>query len=91
MSKLVGISINADKIAELAKEKGFQGKSGTWVNLTMSLNDDPDQYGKHASIYEEQTADERAAKTPKIFVGSGKTFWSAGSKSDGKSIDFDKL
>ena len=45
------------------------------VNITISLNDAPDQYGNNASIWISQTKEEREAKAPKVYLGNGKVIY----------------
>ncbi len=57
---------------------GIKGKDGKYKNYTISISDTPDKYGQNVSMYEEQTPDERAAKSPKNYIGNGKVFWTDG-------------
>ena len=52
---------------------------GSYKKLTISISDTTDKYGNNISIYEEQSKEQRDAKTPKSYVGNGKVFWSSGS------------
>ena len=54
------------------------GKEGEGVKLTISLADQPNNYGQNVSVYVAQTKEQRDAKTPLFYVGNGKTFWSKG-------------
>ena len=55
-----------------------QGKDAEGVKLTVSLSDQPNNYGQNVSAYVAQTKEQRDAKTPLFYVGNGKTFWSKG-------------
>ncbi len=48
---------------------------GSYKKLTLSISDTTDKFGNNISIYEEQTKEQRDAKTPKSYVGNGKVFW----------------
>jgi len=72
MAKLLSLKIDVKKIS---KHKLYVGQKGTYLGVTISLNDEIDQYGNNVSMWEELTAEERAAKVPKIFLGNGKVFW----------------
>jgi len=78
MSKLINLSIDVSKIT---KDKLYQGKKGTYLKVTLALNDEPDQFGNHVSAWEEQSQDERTAKADKNYLGNGKVFWSKGEES----------
>ena len=55
-----------------------QGKEGEGVKLTVSLSDQPNNYGQNVSVYVAQTKEQRDAKKTLFYVGNGKTFWSKG-------------
>ena len=55
-----------------------QGKDAEGVKLTISLSDQPNNFGQNVSAYIAQTNEQRAAKKPLFYVGNGKTFWSKG-------------
>jgi hypothetical protein len=55
-----------------------QGKEGEGVKITISLSDQPNNFGKNVSAYVAQTKEQRDAKKPLFYVGNGKTFWSKG-------------
>ena len=55
-----------------------QGKEAEGVKLTISLSDQPNNYGQNVSAYVAQTKEQRDAKKPLFYVGNGKTFWSKG-------------
>ncbi len=74
MSKLASININLSKID---KNRLFQGKQGIYLNATISINEQPDEYGNHISVWESQSKEEQQAKANRNFLGSGKVFWSA--------------
>ena len=55
-----------------------QGKDAEGVKLTISLSDQPNNFGQNVSAYVAQTKEQRDAKKPLFYVGNGKTFWSKG-------------
>lgn len=66
MSKLINAKIDVLKID---KSKLFKGEKGTYLDLTIWINDKPDQYGYDMSI--EQTTKK---DSPKIYLGKGKFY-----------------
>lgn len=66
MSKLITAKIDVKKID---KNRLFKGEKGTYLNLTIWINDTPDQYGNILSIqqYTKQGED-------KIYLGEGKIY-----------------
>jgi hypothetical protein len=55
-----------------------QGKEGEGVKITISLSDQPNNFGQNVSAYVAQTKEQREAKKPLFYVGNGRTFWSKG-------------
>lgn len=72
MAKLIGLKIDVTKIT---KEKLFKGAKGTYLDVTIALNDELDAYGNNVSVWEKCDKEET-----KNYLGNGKVFWS----SDGK-------
>lgn len=73
MSKLINLSINVSKID---KSRLIKGAKGTYLNLTVAVNDEKDQYDNDVSAWEGQTKEERDAKTNRNFLGNGRVVWS---------------
>ncbi len=73
MAQLFSASIDVTKFT---KDKFVKGKKGTYANVTISINDEPDQFGNILTITESQTQEEREAKAPKIYLANGKLVWS---------------
>lgn len=72
MAKMIGLSIDVDKIN---KDRLYKGKKGTYLKLTIAVNDEKDQFDNDVSCWEEQTEEERSSKTNKNYLGNGKVFW----------------
>ena len=72
MAKLIALSIDVTKFD---KSKLVKGAKGTYANVTVSVNDEVDQYGNNVSVWEGQTKEEREAKTSRNFLGNGKVVW----------------
>ena len=75
MSSLINVSIN---LQDLPKEKFVQGKKGVYYNFTLSVNDETNQFGQNVSVYDNQTKEEREAKTAKVYLGNVKVLWTNG-------------
>ena len=73
MNRLITAKIDVSKID---KSKLFKGEKGTYLDLTIWVNETPDKFGNDISI-EQRTAKEE----PKIYLGNGK-FYTKESKSD---------
>jgi hypothetical protein len=68
MSKLLKCKIDVTKVD---RTKLFEGEKGTYLDIDVWINDEPDKYGNHASIQQHTKKDEE-----KNYIGSGK-FWVA--------------
>jgi hypothetical protein len=76
MSQLLSVKIDFKKVPQ---EKLFKGTKGTYGNITVSINDQVDQYGNNVSVWFEQSKEERQAKAERIYLGNGKVVFSGGS------------
>lgn len=74
MAQLISASIDVSKIS---KDKLVKGAKGTYLNITISVNDEIDQYGNQVGIYESQSQTEREAKDKKNYLGNGKIAWTS--------------
>jgi len=66
MSSLISLSIDVTKITK------SKIKDGKYLEVTISVDDQTNQWGKNASIYESQTKEERESKASKTYIGGGK-------------------
>lgn len=82
MSKLISVSIDVNKIDKsLLKEVVLKsGNKAKFLNITVSVNDTPDQYGKDVQVWHEQTKEERDAKADRKFLGNGKVVFISGAQ-----------
>ena len=72
MSKLLSVSIDVTKIN---KSELITGEKGTYLNLTVSINDSPDRFGNTVSAWQSQTKEQREAKIDRVFLGNGKVIF----------------
>ena len=79
MASIVKASINLNAIP---KEKIFVGKKGKYLPITITLNDELDQFGNQGPVVVEQTKEEREAKAPKTYLGNVKVVWTNGDNVD---------
>ena len=79
MASIIKASINLN---EIPKEKIFVGKKGKYLPITITLNDELDQFGNQGPVVVEQTKEEREAKTPKTYLGNVKVVWTNGDNVD---------
>ena len=72
MASIIATSIDLTKIP---KDKIFVGKKGKYLPITITLNDELDQFGNQGPVYVQQTKEERDAKTEKVYLGNVKVVW----------------
>lgn len=82
MAQLINASIN---LSQIDKTKIIEGKKGKYINVTISVNDEKDQYDNDTSIYIAQSKEEREAKQDRIYLGNGRVFWSSDSQPEAKA------
>ena len=75
MASIIKASIN---LSEVPKDKIYVGKKGKYLPITITLNDELDQFGNQGPVVVEQTKEERDAKAPKTYLGNVKVVWSNG-------------
>jgi hypothetical protein len=69
---MIVVSIDLTKID---KSKIVAGKNGQkYYSLVVDELRTPDKYDNTHTVYQNQTKDERAAKTAKVYIGNGKEF-----------------
>ena len=79
MASIIKTSINLNNIP---KDKIYNGKKGKYLPITITLNNEPDQFGNQGPVVVEQTKDERDAKAEKTYLGNVKVVWT-----DGNNVD----
>lgn len=73
MAQLFSASLDVSKIS---KDKLVKGEKGTYLNITISINDEVDKYGNILTITESQTQEERESKANRNYLANGKLVWS---------------
>jgi hypothetical protein len=79
MATILSASLN---VAKIDSTKLIDGRTGKFLNVTITINDEVDKYGNNASIFESQSKEEREAKTPKNYLGNGKVIWTSEKKNN---------
>ena len=75
MASIIKTSINLN---EIPKDKIYVGKKGKYLPITITLNDELDQFGNQGPVVVEQTKEERDAKAAKTYLGNVKVVWTNG-------------
>ena len=79
MASIIKASIDLNKIP---KDKIYVGKKGKYLPITITLNDEKDQFGNTGPVVVEQSKEEREAKSPKTYLGNVKVVWTNGNNVD---------
>jgi len=82
MALILATSINLN---EIPKDKIIVGKKGKYLPISITLNDELDQFGNQGPVIVSQTKEEREAKIPKVYLGNVKLVWTNG---EVKKFDF---
>tara|TARA_R110002073_G_scaffold28936_1_gene91454 strand:- start:1097 stop:1417 length:321 start_codon:yes stop_codon:yes gene_type:complete len=75
MASIIKGSINLNVIP---KDKIINGKKGKYLPVTITINDEVDQFGNQGPFVVEQSKEEREAKVPKVYLGNVKVVWTNG-------------
>ena len=79
MAGIIKASINLNAID---KSKIIEGKKGKYLPITITVNDEPDQFGNQGPVCIEQSKEEREAKVAKTYLGNVKIVWTNGTNVD---------
>ena len=75
MAGIIQASIN---LSNIPKDKIVDGKKGKYLPITITLNDDFDNFGNQGPITVSQSKEERDAKEAKTYLGNVKVVWTNG-------------
>jgi len=75
MASIIATSIDLTKIP---KDKIIPGKKGKYLPITITINDEADQFGNQGPVIVQQTKEEREAKVDKVYLGNVKVVWTNG-------------
>ena len=84
MASIIKTSIDLTKIP---KDKIYAGKKGKYLPITITLNNDLDQFGNQGPVVVEQTKEERDAKVAKTYLGNVKVVWTDGNNVERAPMD----
>lgn len=76
MSSLNDVYIKTETLETMVEVLKKRGDNG--IAITISINDEANQWGQNISAYVSQSKEEREEKKPRFYVGNGKTYWTDG-------------
>ena len=79
MASIIKTSINLNAIP---KDKIIDGKKGKYLPITITINDEADQFGNQGPVMVEQSKEERDSKAAKVYLGNVKVVWTNGQNVD---------
>tara|TARA_R110000764_G_scaffold33547_6_gene75218 strand:+ start:397 stop:705 length:309 start_codon:yes stop_codon:yes gene_type:complete len=75
MASIIKASINLN---EIPKDKIIIGKKGKYLPVTITINDEVDQFGNQGPIVVAMSKEEREAKVAKTYLGNVQVVWTNG-------------
>ena len=75
MASIIKASIN---LTNVPKDRIIVGKKGKYLPITITINDELDQFGNQGPVVVDQTKEERDAKEAKTYLGNVKVVWTNG-------------
>jgi len=84
MASIIATSIDLTKIP---KDKVINGKKGKYLPITITINDELDNFGNNGPVTVQQSKEEREAKSDKIYLGNVKVVWTNGNNVDAAPRD----
>jgi len=75
MASIIKTSIDLTKID---KAKIITGAKGKYLPISLTINDEVDQFGNQGPVIIEQSKEEREAKVAKVYLGNCKVVWTNG-------------
>ena len=73
MAALLDIYIKSETLKTLADTIAKKGEKG--LSITVSVNDETNEWGQNVTSFVSQSKEQREAKNPKFYVGNGKVYW----------------
>ena len=84
---MAGIITGSINLTAIPKDKIINGKKGKYLPITITINDEVDQYNNHGPIVVSQSKEERANKENRSFLGNVNVVWTDGKFPDRAPMD----
>lgn len=76
MAALGEVYFKKETLEQILKVLNKKDEKG--ISITISINDDSNQWGQNISAYVSQSKEDREAKKDRYYTGNGKVFWTDG-------------
>lgn len=86
MGLIINASIKKEDFEKLPDDAFYQGKNAKYLNLSIYIDDKNDKFGNNVSLQLTQSKEDREAKSPKTYLGSGKVVYSRGEIKTAKEL-----
>ena len=71
---MAGIITGSINLSNIPKDTIIEGKKGKYLPISISINDELDQFGNQGPISVSQSKEEREAKSAKTYLGTSKLY-----------------
>ena len=75
---MAGIIKTSMNLSAIPKDKIIEGKKGKYLPITITVNDEVDQFGNQGPVIVSQSKEEREIKTEKVYLGNAQVVWTNG-------------
>ena len=79
---MAGIVKGSINLSAIPKDKIIDGKKGKYLPITITVNDEVDQFNNQGPMIVSQSQEEREAKVDKVYLGNVQVVWSNGAFPD---------
>ena len=81
---MASIINGSNDLTKIPKEKIIIGKKGKYLPISITINDEQDQFDQDGPIIVQQSKEERDSKQAKTFLGNVNVVWSNGQNVEAK-------
>ena len=75
---MAGIIQGSINLSSIPKDKIIDGKKGKYLPITITINDEIDNFGNQGPMIVSQSKEEREAKVDKVYLGNVQVVWTNG-------------
>ena len=76
---MAGIVKGSINLSAIPKDKIIDGKKGKYLPITITVNDEVDQFNNQGPMIVSQSKEERESKVDKVYLGNVQVVWTKGS------------
>lgn len=76
MAAIIAGYMTLTKLKEIVET--IEGKNEKGFRVTITVNDETNEYGQNVAMFAEQTKEQRNNEVPRYYCGNGKVIWTDG-------------